>query len=243
MHDCSVIAGFERSLPAFPLHEVEPLISEPVVHTPRVVRKSVRKREREAEPDPFDDLWRDQWYNYLQESKRIEQRHHLRVLGTRERYLNRGPLTCDLVCIGEGCPCHVKVWRFDNARFNSFAFHKRASWYRRWLNNCRWQAFFDLRGFGTDEARVKYEAFRQAGEFRDYDEISQSASLAPADHEKWLLARRTGRDVNNPFFYWNQRLWNKGALASQRGCFGQREPVLNQRDRKEDWTQKRIRFD
>lgn len=250
---CSVLAGYEqawpevrRALPSFPFrsYSPEPLVSEPVVHTPRVVRKSVRKREREEDSDPFDDQWRDQWYNYLQETKRIEQRHHLRVLGKRERYLNRGPLTCDLECIGEGCPCHVKVWRFENARFNSAAFHKNASWFRRWDSNCRWQACFDLRNIcEQDEAGSKYIDLKRALEFVKYDEISRRVSLATADHDKWLLARRTGRDVNNPFFFWNQRLWNKCGWAGERCSWGQREPDVTQRDRKEDWSHKRIRSD
>ena len=244
----SVIAGFEqawpqvrRVLPSFSRnYDTAYLVSKPVVHTPRVVRKSVRKREREEESDPFDDQWRDQWYNYLQETKRIEQRHHLRVLGQRDPYFDNGPLTCDIECIGEGCPCHVKVWRFENARFHSVAFHQNASWYRRWDRNSRWQACFDLRDIvGRIECSNKYYDIRRAHEFRQYDEISCGVSLAPADHAKWLLARRAGRDVNNPFFFWNQRLWNKHGWASD--WLRRRQPDITQRDRKEDWTHKRVR--
>jgi len=70
------------------------------VHTPQVVRKADRKRRRESS---IEDDWRDQWYNYLQETKRIEQRHHDRVF----------PEKCSIGfaeftkfdCTGEHCPC------------------------------------------------------------------------------------------------------------------------------------------
>lgn len=218
MHVWLVFAGYELSIPLEPVDHVHQsktwlYTKSDRVHTPQVVRKSDCKRRRENSSIEVD--WRDQWYNYLEETKRIEQRHHDRVFPEKSFFGTTEYTKFD--CAGEHCPCRVKQWRFDNKQFWPFLQSTPSSLLDTWAKRC-WALYTICSDLDpAEQQRVRCELL-YATEFAKYDgngscgrgALGNGYGTTPPDTK-----RKEGRDPINPYFFWNQRLWNKSGFADK----------------------------